>query len=148
MTTNTAFTPLNPDFAQVVRAGFDRQGFMRTVGAQLTVVEPGRVVIEVPWAASLTQQHGFFHGGLLGTLGDNVGGFASITLQPAGSEVLTVEYKINFIKPAKGELIRAEGLVLRAGKSITVTRMDVTAIDGGKESTVAVLQGTFMRFAV
>lgn len=139
--------PANPAFAEVVRASFARQGMMRALGARMGEVAPGRVSIELPYGEVVGQQQGLFHGGAIGAIGDIAGGYAALSLTPAGSEVVTVEYKINFIRPAKGTLLRAEGHVLRAGKSLTIARIDVSVIEGGKATTVALLQATFMRVA-
>ncbi len=135
----------NPDFARAVRASFDSQGLMATLGARLVSVEPGRVVIELPFSQSVSQQHGLFHGGVIGAIADNSGGYAALSLMPAGSEVLTIEYKINFMKPARGQLVRATGQVVRAGKSVTVIRAEVACIDDGAVAECALMQATMMR---
>jgi uncharacterized protein (TIGR00369 family) len=139
--------PADPDFERVIAASFARQGLMRTLGARLHTVQPGRVVIEMPFDATVSQQQGLFHGGAIGAIGDVAGGYAALSLMPAGSEVVTVEYKINFIRPAAGVLMRAEGQILRAGKSLTVARVDVATIDGDRATVVGLLQATFMRVA-
>lgn len=142
-----SFQPADPAFVNVVAASFARQGMMRVLGARLGDIAPGRVAIELPYGDAVGQQQGLFHGGAIGAIGDIAGGYAALSLMPAGSEVVTVEYKINFIRPAKGALLRAEGQVLRAGKSVTVARIDVSVVDGGKSTAVALLQATFMRVA-
>ncbi|MEQ1614356.1 MAG: PaaI family thioesterase [Hyphomicrobiaceae bacterium] len=147
MSDTSTLQPANPEYAEVVRASFARQGMMRSFGARLAEIEPGRVAIELPYGEVVGQQQGLFHGGAIGALGDIAGGYAALSLMPAGSEVVTVEYKINFIRPAKGALLRAEGQVLRAGKSVTVARIDVSVVDGDKPTAVALLQATFMRVA-
>jgi uncharacterized protein (TIGR00369 family) len=147
MTETTSLQPADPAFEDVIRASFASQGLMRTLGAQLRSVLPGRVIIELPAGDAVSQQQGLFHGGAIGAIGDVAGGYAALSLMPAGSEVVTVEYKINFVRPAKGELLRAEGQVLRAGRSVTVARIDVAAIEDGKATVVALLQATFMRVA-
>lgn len=137
--------PAFAGYADAVRRSFARQGLMTAIGARLALIEPGRVILELPFSAAVSQQHGFFHGGVIGALGDNSGGYATLTLLPEGSEVLTVEYKVNFVRPAKGGLLRAEGHVVRAGRSLSVTRMEVRVVDGTIERTCAVLQATMMR---
>ena len=144
MTDRQAFVPANPEYARVVAESFDRQGMMRVLGARLGSIEPGHVEIELPFSDAVGQQQGMFHGGALGAIGDIAGGYAALSLMPAGSEVVTVEYKINFIRPAKGALVRASAEVLRAGKSITVCRIDVGLVEGSEVKPVALLQGTFM----
>ena len=141
------FVPANPDYAESIRASFARQGMMRTLGIQLGEIAPGRVVLELPFGETVGQQQGMFHGAAIGAIGDVAGGYAALSLMPAGSEVVTVEYKINFVRPAKGTIMRAVGQVLRAGKSITVARIDATTHDGEKEALVALLQATYTRVA-
>src|SRR5437763_12750038 len=106
------FEPADPSYAERVRASFARQAAMRTIGATLLAVEPGRVVIELPWAQPLTQQHGFLHAGMVATALDSACGYAGFSLMPAEAAVLTIEYKINLLAPAKGERFRVEGLVI------------------------------------
>lgn len=144
----TTFSPAAAGFAEIVRASFARQGLMRTIGARLSAVEPGRTVIELPLSAGLTQQHGLFHSGVIGAIADNAGGYAAMSLMPEGSEVMTVEYKINFLRPARGDLLRAIGQVLRAGKSVTVVRAEVECLTGSAAGNVcALMQATLMRVA-
>jgi len=131
-----------------VTRSFAQQGLMQAMGARLATVEAGHVAITVPFSERVSQQHGLFHGAIIGALGDTAGGYAALTRMPAESEVVTVEYKVNFMRPAKGRELIADGTVLRSGKSITVCRVDVhVADDAGNRTLVAVLQGTFMRVA-
>lgn len=125
------FTASDPAFESRVRASFERQGIMRLLGARMTRVEAGRVEIELPYRADLTQQHGYFHAGATSTIADSAGGYAGYTLFPADSTVLTVEYKINLIAPAEGEKIVAIGQVKKAGRSLTVCDLEVLAVKGG-----------------
>ena len=98
---------------------------MKTIGAKLVMLIPGEVHIEYPYAESLTQQHGYIHAGIVTTVVDSACGYAAYTLMPAESEVLTVEYKVNFMSPAKGDGFKGIGRVLRAGRNITVCSGDV-----------------------
>lgn len=140
-----ALSPLKPEIEKAVRDSFARQGLMGTVGAWLVAVAAGRVVIELPFSARVSQQQGLFHGAVVGAIGDTAGGYAALSLMPAGSEVLTVEYKVNFVRPAKGQVLRAEGLVVKAGRTMTVVRADVSVVDDGKTGLAAVLLATMMR---
>ena len=138
--------PEQPDSkAAEVRASFARQGLMRGIGAVLTNLAPGSCTIELPFSEGVGQQQGFFHGGIIGALADTAGGYAALTLLPAGSEVLTLEYKINFLRPAAGDRLVAEGTVLRAGRSVSVTRVDVLIEAGGRRALCAALQQSIMR---
>lgn len=126
-------------------ASFARQGLLRTLGAELTSLAPGRCVIALPFSEEVGQQQGYFHGGVIGAIADTAGGYAALTLLPLGSEVLTLEYKINFIRPAAGDRLVAEGMVLRAGRSICVTRVDAFVEQDRKRALCAALQQSMMR---
>jgi uncharacterized protein (TIGR00369 family) len=120
-----AFAPADPDFEQRTRASFARQGAMAHIGATLEKVEPGRVEIALAFRPELSQQHGFFHAGMLSTIADSAGGYAGFTLFPEDGAVLTVEFKINLISTADGERLLAVGEVIRSGRTLTVCRLDV-----------------------
>ena len=102
MAAEPRFEPKDPQYAERVRASFARQDAMKTIGATLASVEPGVVVIEMPWAQALTQQHGFLHAGMVATGLDTACGYAGFSLMPADAAVLTVEYKINLLAPGAG----------------------------------------------
>ena len=132
-----SFEPADPNFEQRVRDSFQRQGIMGLIGARLSLVAPGHVEIELPFRHDLTQQHGFFHGGVTSTIADSAGGYAAFSLFPADASVLTVEYKINLMAPADGELLRAVGRVLRPGRSLTVCDLEVFVTKAGREKLCA-----------
>ena len=134
----------NPDLEARCRASFEKQKFMGTLGAQLASVRPGEVVIDLPFGSHLTQQHGFLHAGAITTIIDTACGYAALTLMPEGAAVLTVEFKINLMKPAAGSLFRATGKVLRAGKTLTISSGVVEARNDDKWSTIAAMQATVM----
>src|SRR4051812_25536995 len=138
------FQPSDPHFDQRVRASFDRQEAMKTIGAFLAAVEPGRVVIELPWARALTQQHGFLHAGMVATALDSACGYAAFTLMPADAAVLTIEYKINLLAPAQGELFRMEGQVIKPGRTITAAEGRAFATHDGKDKLIATMSCTLM----
>ena len=123
------FQPVDPGFAARVRASFGRQKAMALIGAELTVVEPGYAEIALPYRGDLTQQKGYVHGGVIGMIADTACGYAAYSLMPAGSSLVTVEYKINILAPARGE-------VLRPGRSLTVARGEVYAEDGKPVATM------------
>ena len=130
-------------FAQRVRESFERQAVMATLGAQLESVEPGRVVITMQHRPELTQQHGFLHAGIVSTALDSACGYAAYSLMPATSSLVTVEYKINILAPAKADLV-ARGQVIRPGRTLTIARGDVYAADG---THVASMLQTLMMLA-
>jgi uncharacterized protein (TIGR00369 family) len=135
--------PADPAFAQRCRESFGRQKAMALIGATLTVVEPGYVEIALPFRDDLTQQKGYVHGGILGMIADTACGYSAFSLMPAGCSIVTVEYKMNILTPARGPLI-AKGQVLRPGRTLTVARGEVYADDGRH---VATMQQTLMMLA-
>jgi len=136
--------PRNPDFEARVRGSFARQNAMALLGARMARVEAGRVEIELPVREDLGQQHGFVHGGIVGMIADSAGGYAAFTLMPADASVLTVEYKVNMLAPAEGELLIARGEVLKPGRTLSIVRADVWARRGDRETRVAAMQQTLM----
>ena len=135
--------PADPQFATRIRASFQRQKAMALIGASLTLVEPGHVEVALPWREDLTQQKGFVHGGIIGMIADTACGYAAYSLMPADSSLVTVEYKINILAPARGALL-ARGEVIRPGRTLTVTRGEVYAEDG---KHIASMQQTLMMLA-
>lgn len=119
------FVPENPYYEQRVRDSFARQGIMVHIGAELGRIEPGYCEIELAYAETLSQQHGFFHGGITTTIVDSACGYAGFTLMPADASVLTIEYKVNFLAPAEGERMLAKGHVVKPGKNIIVCQGEV-----------------------
>jgi len=134
----------NPDFARRVRESFDKQQVMRTLGARLRRVEPGEVEIELPYREALTQQHGFLHAGVVTAVLDSTCGYAAFSLMPAGAGVLSVEFKVNLLAPARGELLIAKGRVLRAGRTLSVCQADATMRSGTQDTPVATMLATIM----
>ena len=130
----STFQPANPDYAQRVRDSFDRQAFMGFLGAELTTLEPGYCLIDLAVREELTQQHGFVHGGVLASLADTVAGYAAFSLMPADAAPLTVEYKLNILRPGGGALVRARGEVIKPGRTLTIVRADVFNVDEGVET--------------
>ena len=142
------FTATDPDFAERVRKSFDAQGIMDHIGATLTLIEPGVCEIELPYSDGVSQQHGFFHGGVIGTTADSAGGYAAFGLMDAEDGILTVEYKLNLMAPADGDLLVARGQVVRAGRTLTVVRAEVGVVKNGVEVVCAAMQQTLMRIVV
>ena len=134
----------DPDFENRVRGSFIRQKLMRTIGAELTRLMPGEAEISLPYRDDLTQQHGFVHAGIIATIADTACGYAAFSLMPTDAAVLTVEYKINLMAPAVGELFVAQGRVVRPGKTLSVCSAEVMAHHRGKVKTVATMLATMM----
>jgi len=138
------FTSIDPEFAKRTRASFERQAFMKTIGATLEQIEPGFVEIKLPINPAITQQHGFVHAGAVASIADSACGYAAFTLMPSDAGVLAVEFKINLMAPAKGDVLIARGRVVRAGRSLSVCQAEVVALSRGAEKTVAILTSTVM----
>lgn len=137
--------PADPGYERRTRASFGRQGAMAHLGATLGRVEPGYVEIVLPFRQELSQQHGYFHAGIVATVADSAGGYAAYTLFPADTGVLTVEFKVNLMAPADGERIVAAGRVVRAGRTITVAQFDVHVDKDGRRTHCATGLQTIMR---
>ena len=138
------FEARDPNYADKVRASFARQQVMAYIGAQLTEVAPGYCAIRLPYRPEITQQHGYFHGGIIGTVADSAGGYAGYSLMPADASVLTVEYKLNILAPGEGDVLIAQGQVLKPGRSLVITRAEVYAERNGKRVHCASMQQTLM----
>lgn len=135
---------MGDDFEERIRRSFEQQTFMHTMGAELTEVAAGTVTIELPFRADLCQQHGFIHAGAITTIIDTACGYAAYTMMPAEAEVLTVEFKTNFMAPAVGERFVARGRVVRSGRTLTITQGDVFAVSDGQERHIVAMQATMM----
>ena len=139
------FEPRNPAYAARVQASFDRQKVMALLGAKLIRLAPGECEIHLPFRPELTQQHGYFHGGIIGTIADSAGGYAAFTLMPAEAAVLTVEFKTNLLAPAKGDRFIFRAQVVKPGRTLTVCDARAFVLgDGGKERLIATMTGTLI----
>jgi uncharacterized protein (TIGR00369 family) len=135
----------NPTFVQEIEQSFAKQTVMSLIGGELTRVEPGVVEITLAYRSDLTQQHGYVHAGIITTIADSACGYAAYTLMPPNSDVLAVEFKVNLMRPAKGETFVARAEVIKSGRTLTVVRADVHALTGNDQrELVAIMQGTMM----
>lgn len=132
------------DFVERVHASFERQHAMQLIQARLALVEQGVTEIHLPHWQGIEQQHGFIHGGVVGMIADSAAGYAAMTMIPASASVLTVEFKMNLLAPADGEQLIARGQVVRAGRTLIVTKAEVFALKTGKTSLCALMQQTIM----
>ena len=130
---------------ELVHSSAEKQGFLGLIGARLTHVAPGEAEFTLPFRDDLTQQHGFVHGGVITTIADVACGYAAYTLMPEGSEVLSVEFKVNLLRPAVGSSFRARARVLKPGKTLTTVQADVFATTAEGEKQVAVMLATIIR---
>lgn len=137
-----------PDYDERVRASFARQSAMRTIGAELTLVTPGIIEIEMPFSDQLTQQHGFLHAGVISTALDSACGYAAFSLFPESTSVLTIEFKVNLLAPGKGERFLFRGSVTKPGRTIVVADGQAYAIAAdGEAKLIATMTGTTMAIA-
>jgi uncharacterized protein (TIGR00369 family) len=143
----TSHIALDPEYAERVRESFSRQGLMRNLGARLVDVKPGMTEIRVAFRDDLTQQHGYFHGGVTGAIADVACGYAAATLTAADATVLTVEFKINMLAPAQGEELIARARVVRSGRTLIVCTADVFGRKGDAETHCATMMATIMCLA-
>lgn len=143
--TSTGFKVRDKDYVRRVRASFEGQPAMsRLFGARMTLVEPGATEIHIPVQPDFLQQMDNVHGGIIGALADSAAGYAALTLLDIGKEVVTVEYKINFVAPAFGELLIGRGKVIRAGRTLVICAAEIFARRSGVETLVAYMTTTMM----
>ena len=140
----TDFAFSDPNFEARVRANFATQGMLTALGGTLSRVRPGEVHILAPFDSRFTQQDGFLHAGVVTTLMDSACGYAAFSLMPADSRVLSVEFKVNLLSPARGDRFRAQGQVIKHGRTLTVCEGKLFAISGGEETLCAIMQATMI----
>jgi len=145
--TMAGHTPANPNWEVVVREGFARQAVMAFLGARTGRLAPGEAEIVLPFRPELGQQNGLLHAGIVAAIADSACGGAALSLMPPGSNVLSIEFKLNLLVPAAGDHFSARARVIRAGRTVTVCAADVFAISGTSEVLVATMLGTMMRRA-
>jgi uncharacterized protein (TIGR00369 family) len=145
------FQPKDSEFEERVRSSFARQAAMHTLGVSLERIAPGEVSLTLPFRADLTQQHGFLHAGVITAAVDSACGYAALTLMEPGAAVLSVEFKVQLLSPARGDRFRALGRVVRAGRTLTVVMGELRAVaessadlamDDGE--VIALMTGTMM----
>lgn len=140
----SAFQPTNPDFEAAARASFGRQAMMATLGVMADRVAPGEVELSMPFDARFTQQHGFLHAGTIACVLDTASGFAAFTLMPADAGVLTVEFKLSLLSPARGVRFRFLGRVVKPGRTLIFTEAAAYAVQDGGERLIATMTATMM----
>ncbi len=140
----TRFTSLDPRFRRRMQATFRRRGFMQHLGARIVGLQPGHCEVEAAFGNRLSGHPGCFHGGLIATLADVASGYAAFSLTKPHTSVVTVEIKINFLAPARGERLIARGSVVKPGKTLTICRCDVVCFKHGVEAVCAAALATFM----
>lgn len=130
---------------RALREQFDHPGLMRLLGVRIADLRLGLAELHLPFRADLAQHHGFFHAGASSSIADQAGGIAGFTMFPEGSSVLTVEFKLNLINPAKGDLLQAVGRVIKPGRTLTICQLDVWSVSGDTRQHVATGLQTLIR---
>jgi len=138
------FEPKNPDFRRVAADTFARQRAMRTLGFCIARMEPGEVDLAMDYSPALTQQNGFVHAGVITAGLDTACGIAAFTLMPAGSDILTVEFKTNLLAPANGTRFVFRAEVIKPGRTLTIAEARAFALRDGGEHLIATMTGTLM----
>jgi uncharacterized protein (TIGR00369 family) len=142
--TMTHFEPKNPDYRAIATDMFERQRAMQTLGISIARIEPGEVDLAMSYSADFSQQHGFVHAGIITAGLDNACGMAAFTLMPAGTDILTVEFKTNLLAPAKGERFIFRSHVVKPGRTLTVCDAKAYAVQEGTETLIATMSATLM----
>ncbi len=140
----SAFQVQDPDYDARVRRNFANQQAMATLGVSLIHIEPGMLELQMPYDAKFSQQNGFLHAGAVSAVLDTACGLASYTLMPAQADILTVEFKINLLAPAKGQTFRFIGNVVKPGRTLIIAEGRAFASDGGREKLIATMSATMM----
>ncbi len=140
----SSLQPPDPAYQQRVQNSFRQQAVMQTLGARLLGVQSGQVEIQLPYQRAHTQQHGFLHAGIVTTILDSACGYAAFSLMPADAEVLSIEFKLNMLAPARGEQLIAIGQVIKSGRTVTVCHGDAYMLIDGQRKAVAHMVGTMM----
>ncbi len=138
------FEPKYPDYVARVEKSFSDQAVMKTIGASIEAISPGKIEIEFPYQSNLTQQNGFIHAGIVSTVLDSACGYAAFSLMPQDVSVLTIEFKINLLSPATGDRFRGYGKVKKAGRNISVAEAELYAFSDQGKNLVATMVGTLM----
>lgn len=138
------FEPKFANYKEKVSQSFQRQKFMELINARLIAVKPGFCEIEVPYHLNLTQQHGFFHAGIISTIADNAAGYAGFSLMEENSSILTVEFKLNLVSPGDGDRLIGRSNVIKNGKTLTICRSEVFVIKNGEEKLCGAAQSTLI----
>ena len=138
------FEPKYPDYQAKVKKSFADQAVMKTIGASIEAIGAGEIEIEFPYQSSLTQQNGFIHAGIVSTVLDSACGYAAFSLMPEDTSVLTIEFKVNLLSPAKGDRFRGYGKVKKAGRTISVAEAELYAFSDQGKKLVATMVGTLM----
>jgi uncharacterized protein (TIGR00369 family) len=138
------FQPRSADFTKKVKDSFARQTAMQTLGIKIDTLRPGEVILAMDYNKALTQQHGFIHAGIITTGLDSAAGYAAFSLMADDAAVLTVEFKVNLMAPARGDAFLFKGFVVKPGRNLTFTEAKAYAINGDQEKLIATMSATMM----
>lgn len=135
---------MNADLIERIQDSFAKQNAMHLIKATLPVIEENLIEIHIPHWEGIEQQHGYVHAGVVGMIVDSAAGYAAMTVAPADASILSVEYKINMLRPADGEKLIARGEVVKSGRTLCITKGEVFAIKNGQPTLCALMQQTIM----
>jgi uncharacterized protein (TIGR00369 family) len=138
------FQVQDPDYETRIHKSFANQTAMSTLGVSIVKLAPGMIEFAMPYAAIFTQQNGFLHAGILSAALDSACGYSAYTLMPKDADILTVEFKVNLLSPAKGQSFRFVGNVVKPGRTLIFSEGRAYAIDDGREKLIATMSGTMM----
>ena len=135
---------MNTELVHRIQHSFAKQSAMHLIKATIPVIEENLVEIHIPHWEGIEQQHGYIHAGVVGMIVDSAAGYAAMTVAPEGASILSVEYKMNMLRPADGEKLIARGEVVKSGRTLCITKGEVFAIKDGKSTMCALMQQTIM----
>ena len=136
--------PPDPNFRAKVQDSFKRQPFMETLAIEMVSIDSGYCELKLPYRKEFTQQHGYFHAGVIATLADNSAGYAAFSLMEADSTPLTVEFKINLMSPGQGDWLVARAKVVKNGKTLKICQAEVFNLTEEDDSLCAIATVTMM----
>lgn len=138
---------MTPEKKQLVEASFNRSETLKFYNATLMEIETDFVSIKIPKQEMMTRKHGMFNGAMIASLVDASSGYAAVSHYEDDCYVVTVELKINYLRPAIGDFLLSKAYVLKGGKKISTIRTEIFAVDenSGKETHAATSLVTMMR---
>lgn len=134
----SSWQALDPDFETRVMDSFQRQPFMQMLGVELVNIDSGYCEMKLPYKKELSQQHGYFHAGVIATIADNSAGYAAFSLMSQTSSILSVEFKINLLSPGQGDFLHAKSKVIKNGRTLKICQAEVFNEVERKESLCAI----------
>ena len=139
-----AFQSANPDYQARITRELNAQGVTPLFDIVIDHQEASRVTLSMPITPKIVQQYQVVHGGMVAMIADSASGLAAISLLPPEDGVLSIEFKINLLGPGRGERMIARGEVIKAGRTVIVSKADVYCVENGIETHTAILTNTLL----